>query len=325
MRNALLVGIDHYDWGNGTGRLECCINDANDMAAELEKDYQGSENFNITTLTSDQKSVTKAQLFKDIRELFSKEADVALLFFSGHGGDSDLGGYLVTEDSQVHDMGVALNEVVELANLATHITEIIIIVDACYSGHAGNTDPTQNNIASLRMGVSILASSKRTQYSVEKNGNGLFTALLLEALRGGGADVLGDVTVAGIYNYVDKALGPLQQRPVFKSHISELNTIKKQKPQISEKKLKHLLKLFPDIDDRYKLTPAHEPTAAPKHLKKEAIFGFLQKCRANNLIEPIGEEHMYDAAMKKKYCQLTPVGRLYWKRLKNDKQKKNGQ
>ncbi|MCE7995104.1 MAG: caspase family protein [Roseivirga sp.] len=313
MRNALVVGIDHYEWSP----LAACINDANSITKELETDYNGKKNFEVTKLTSDKIRITKPQLFRSVRELFSKPAEVAFLFFSGHGGDSDLGGYLVTEDAEKHDMGVALNEIVELANLATHIQEIIIVIDACYSGHAGNTDPLQNNIASLRMGVSILASSKRTQYSIEKNGNGLFTALVLEALRGGGADVLGDITVAGVYNYVDKALGPLQQRPVFKSHISELNTIKRQKPQISEKKLKKLLKIFPDVDIEYKLKPAHEPQAKPKNAKKEAIFSFLQTCRGVNLIEPVGEEHMYYAAINKKSCRLTPLGKLYWKMIQH--------
>lgn len=316
MRNALVVGIDHYEWSP----LEACINDANSIAKELKTGYGDESNFEVTKLTSDKTRITKPQLFRNIRELLDKPAEIALLFFSGHGGDSDLGGYLVTEDAEKHDMGVALNEIVELANLATHIREVVIIIDACYSGHAGNTDPLQNNIANLRMGVSILSSSKRTQYSIEKNGNGLFTSLVLEALRGGGADVLGDITVAGIYNYVDKALGPLQQRPVFKSHVSQLNTIKKQKPKISEKKLKKLLKLFPEADVEYKLKPAHEPDAKPKNKKKEAIFRFLQDCRANNLVEPIGEKHMYYAAINKKSCGLTPLGTLYWKMLKHRKQ-----
>ena len=96
MRNALVVGIDHYEWSP----LEACINDANSIGSELEKGYTGKSNFSVTKLTSDNIRITKPQLFRSVRELFSKPAEVAFLFFSGHGGDSDLGGYLVTEDAE---------------------------------------------------------------------------------------------------------------------------------------------------------------------------------------------------------------------------------
>jgi hypothetical protein len=37
-----------------------------------------------------------------------------------------------------------------------------------------------------------------------------------------------------------------------------------------------------------------------------------QRYRAATLVDPVGEEHMYYAAMNSTSCQLTPLGRHYW-------------
>jgi len=36
------------------------------------------------------------------------------------------------------------------------------------------------------------------------------------------------------------------------------------------------------------------------------------------LVEPVGAEHMYFAAIESKSCALTAVGRHYWNLIKND-------
>jgi hypothetical protein len=45
---------------------------------------------------------------------------------------------------------------------------------------------------------------------------------------------------------------------------------------------------------------------------KVADFAILQQCRAARLVEPVGAEHIYYAAMERKSCRLTPLGRHYW-------------
>lgn len=315
MRRALTVGINHYSWSPLAG----CVNDANAIANSLAQNGDGTINFHVKNLTSDKYEITKAQLFRGIKELFQREAEVVVFFFSGHGADNELGGHLVTQDAEKYDIGLSLNEVVEMANLAIHINEIIIIIDACYSGNTGNTNPLTREIACLRNGVSVLASSMYNEYSVEKNGQGLFTSIIMEALEGGAADIMGKITVAGLYNYVDKVLGPWQQRPVFKCNVNQLNTIKSTAPEISIQELRLLDNIFPTSDYLLPLSRAYEPTTKPEDKEKEALFHVLQKLRAHNLIEPIGEEHMYYAAIKNKPCRLTPQGKLYWRMVKLNK------
>ena len=315
MRNALIVGINDYSWAP----LKGCIYDANNMAKSLTHHHDGSKNFHVKKITSDTSHISKAQLFKEIKALFERPAEIALFAFSGHGVDRNLGGYLVTQDAQKHAPGISLNEIVEMANMATGIKEIIIVIDTCFSGHTGNTNPLIQDIASIRKGVTVFASSMQNENSWERNGQGIFSSVFVEALNGGGADIMGSVTVAGIYNYVDKALGPWEQRPVFKSHVTNLFALKKLKPEIPFEELRLLDDYFPDPHYHYPLNPEYEDTEQPRNTELESIFKFLQKCSRKNLVEPVNEEFMYYAAMNSESCRLTTLGRLYWKMVRKNK------
>jgi hypothetical protein len=61
------------------------------------------------------------------------------------------------------------------------------------------------------------------------------------------------------------------------------------------------------------LDPSFEPDVEPHDPEHEAIFAQLQKCRAAKLVEPVGEEHLYFAAIRSKACRLTPLGHYYWR------------
>src|SRR4051794_3832397 len=133
MRRALLVGINHYE----SAPLSGCIDDARRMERLLRRHDDGGVNFDTHLLTSDREMVTRARLRESLDNLFADPADVALLYFSGHGTENDLGGYLVTSDATLYNEGVALADVLALANGASHISEVAIIVDSCHSGWLG--------------------------------------------------------------------------------------------------------------------------------------------------------------------------------------------
>ena len=44
----------------------------------------------------------------------------------------------------------------------------------------------------------------------------------------------------------------------------------------------------------------------------EEIFSILQKYVKLNLVVPVGEDHMYYAAIHYKSCKLTAQGQHYW-------------
>jgi hypothetical protein len=309
MRRALLVGIDDYP----SAPLAGCVNDAEAMERLLSRHDDGGVNFDTHLLTSDRESVTRALLRESIEELFADPAEVALLYFSGHGTENDLGGYLVTSDAALYDEGVSLADVLALANRATHIGEVAIIVDSCHSGWLGTVPASDNAHASLREGLSILSASRSSQPSLERGDHGAFTELVCSALEGGAADILGNVSVASIYAYVDQAFGAWDQRPLFKSHVSRMLSLRTAKPAIDIAVLRRLPEWFETPDAELPLSPRHEPTAKPSDGEAEATFRHLQRCNRVKLVEPIDEEDMYYAAVKSTGCRLTALGRFYWK------------
>lgn len=316
MRRALLVGIDDHPGAPLSG----CVNDARALGGVLRRHEDGAPNFDCVTLTAPPSGITRAALLEGIEQLFAHEADVALLYFSGHGTENNLGGHLVTPDARRYSEGASMTEVLTLANNSP-AQEVIIMLDCCHSGALGAVPAIDgaNTNARLREGVSILTASRSAQAAVEIAGRGLFTSLVCGALEGGAANVIGDVTAASVYAYVDQSLGPWDQRPLFKGHVSKLTSLRRCKPLVAPATLRMLPQWFPRPDAEYALDPSYEPAPngqpkAPeeRHAEHERIFRCLQDLRDAKLVVPVGEEHMYYAAMNRKACRLTPLGVHYW-------------
>jgi len=333
MRKALFIGINDYEWSHLNG----CANDAISLAKTLMKHYDEAPNFDCKVIISDKKNnyteeadyfgekhfentkVTRTKIRKSIEKLFDSECSIALLFFSGHGYENSLGGYLVAEDATRYDEGVSVSDVITLANSAMHINEIVIILDCCHSGHLGNVPLINGENALLSKGLSILTSSTPNQVSVESNGLGLFTSILIEGLKGAAADVSGRITTASLYNCADRILGAYDQRPVFKSHVISLSTLRNAEPYVPIKWIRMIPVFFKDQYERYPLDKSYEPTEKPRDTQNEEKFKILQKLTAVNLVRPVDEDHMYYAAIHNKSCELTPLGQLYWTMVKNNR------
>lgn len=161
---------------------------------------------------------------------------------------------------------------------------------------------------------------------MEVNGHGVFTSLLIEALNGGAADVTGHISIAGVYAFIDKALGPWEQRPVFKTNVTRFTSLREVQPQVDMTVLRKIVNYFKSEDYQYELNPSYEPTNRSEvvhnviepYAKDEntAVFSDLQKLEGVGLVVPVGEEHMYYAAMNSKACELTAVGKQYWRLVK---------
>jgi hypothetical protein len=315
MRRALIVGINNYP----EVPLYGCVNDAVKICDILSRNEDGSPNFDCRTLLAPNGDVTRHVLRENIKELFQHEAEVSLFYFSGHGMVNNLGGYIVTQDYEIHDEGVAMSEIIALANKSrTH--EVVVILDCCHSGLLGESPSIKEDHSVLRLGVSVLTASGPDQSAVEAVGSGgVFTSLVCDALNGGASDVVGNITVAAVYAYVEQMLGAWDQRPLFKSHVSKLVPLRRCKSEIDIVILRLLPKYFGEPSAELKLDPSFEPDAEPKNPDNERIFSNLQKYRAARLLVPVGEEHMYYAAMNRKSCRLTPLGQFYWHLAKGNK------
>jgi len=194
----------------------------------------------------------------------------------------------------------------------------VLILDSCHSGITGTPSASGNN-AVLSEGMTILTASSATQYAQEENGSGVFTSLLVDALSGGAANLVGDITPGSIYAHIDQSLGPWEQRPIFKTNVNTFTSLRKVQAPISLSDLKKLTEFFESPSDEFPLNPSFEPQPpAPNHgispdPANTAKFSILQKLNRLNLVKPVGEDHMYFAAMNSKTCKLTVLGEHYWK------------
>lgn len=319
MKKALIVGLNKYP----SCELQWCDNDAIAMNNLIESNGDGSPNFDVKLITD---TCNKDCLQDKIQTLFNDEADVALLYFSGHGADQD-GGYLVTTDFTSSCYGVKMKDVLEWAN-ASRCRNKVIMLDCCFSGQMGES-LLVNNSSVLGEGVTIMAASRPWQTSMENAEiqHGVFTDLLIQGLKGGAADISGNITPASLYSFVDQSLGAWQQRPVFKTNISQFLPIRTINAKVPKATLRKISQYFSNPSDEYKLDPSYEFTNDPSiehsviephaNPEKVAIFKDLQLFESVGLIEPVGTEHMYFAAMESKACKLTALGLHYWKLSKD--------
>jgi hypothetical protein len=311
-RKALIVGIDYYEHGKN---LKGCVRDAHRIANLLERHGNGTINFDVKLLVgvSESFQISHETLWEQIVKLFKTDGD-ALFYFSGHGHIENEHGYLMTSECKDGDQGVSMADILELANNSKAKNKIIIL-DSCYSG--GAVTDFQSEDALLSKGTTILTAAAEDQYAMEKNGEGVFTSLLVDALIGSAANLVGEITPGSIYAHIDKALGAWQQRPLFKTNVKDFVSLRKIQPPISHQDLIQITELFEDKNYEFPLDPTYEPTEKIALKENTEKFAILQKYRALNLVVPIGEEHMYFAAINSKSCELTLLGQHYWNLVKN--------
>ena len=323
MKKALVVGIDDYT----TVPLRGCVNDAIAVASTLERDGDGSPNFSVRTITSNDTYVSGELLSNAIAELFKGEADTVLFFFAGHGIISPTMnvGYIVSQDGRKAAWGVSLSEILGLANQASpRIKSTVIILDCCHSGYAGESAglPTDGQISVIGNGVTILTACHREEGAAEGSEHGLFTEILLDGLNGGAADICGRITPAAVYSHIDQTLGPWEQRPIYKANVQTFVTLRKVNPKVPLEVLRRLPDYFPDPAYIFPLDPSYEPDRVniPEELRHlpvnedhARVFKELQMCNRHGLVMPIDAEHMYYAAITSKACKLTAFGAHYRK------------
>ncbi len=314
MRKALCVGIDSYAVASD---LHGCVNDANSVKIALERNGDGTLNFSTKLMcaTSEASYISRSQLKDAVEELFKSETEISVFYYSGHGSFDSSGGYLCTSEVNRPDEGLSLNDIMGIIAQSKAKNKIVIL-DSCFCGAIANpTDMPHYSL--LKEGTTILAACGESEYAMEKNGQGVFTELLIEALYGGAMNLLGEVSPGSIYSYIDRSLGAWEQRPVFKANIKNFVSLRKNTPPIQITELRRITEIFPNPYDELTLDPTfehdkHEADTQEVNKRNEEIFSVLQHYVKLNLVVPVGEEHMYYAAINRKSCKLTAQGQHYW-------------
>lgn len=315
MRKALVVGINYY---SNISPLYGCVDDAYSVKSVLDRNSDGSINFavKLQSGTGPTDQVTRSLLRQSIQELFAGDEEIALFYFAGHGHIEATGGYLCASDTVSGDDGIPLAEIVSMAG-ASRARNRILVFDSCHAGIAGASSHS-TRVSELTEGLTILTASTAEQYATEENGAGVFTSLFVDALSGGAANLVGDVTPGSVYAHIDQSLGPWNQRPVFKTNVKKFVSLRRTQPPIETSDLRRIAEFFPKPGHEFSLDPSFEPERGPGDIsvpspdpQKTQIFAILQRFNRVNLVVPVGAPHMWHAAMASKSCRLTVLGEHY--------------
>lgn len=318
MRKALIVGIDYYD---EIASLSGAVRDALRVKKLLERNADGRVNFTqprLMVACHRDDRVSKSQLRHAAQSLFAEDVEIALFYFSGHGYIDVTGGYLCASDYSEGVGGLPLRDIMDFANNSPAKNKVILI-DSCHSGSVASNS-FDSRVAEIKEGVTVLTASTADQYAMEKDGAGLFTSLLVDALNGAASNLTGDITPGSIYAHIDQSLGPWEQRPVFKTNVKKFISLRTVAAPIRLEDLRRINELFQDPETQLPLDPSYEPERSSCELtsvpapdpRKNRDFAVLQAMAAVNLVRPVGVLHMWHAAMQSKSCELTVLGKYYW-------------
>jgi hypothetical protein len=114
-------------------------------------------------------------------------------------------------------------------------------------------------------------------------------------------------------------MGPFEQRPSLKSNITKFVPLRTVEPPIPQAILRKLTEYFATPEAEFPLDPSYEYTAKEAIPSHVGVFQELQKCERVGLVVPVGEQFMYDTAMKSKSCKLTALGKHYWQLVKGNR------
>ncbi|WIG59168.1 MAG: hypothetical protein OJF49_001915 [Ktedonobacterales bacterium] len=324
-RRALLVGINTYD--HIQPELSWCIDDTLAMHEVLAFHANHDPNFACHLLLGSQSDlaapedgrerVTFNKLRLALEDLFAFD-DMAVFYFSGHGIPTERGRYLATQDGTPTLPGILMNDLLDMAN-TSRAREVVLIIDCCFAGGVGEPNGAGDipNLY-LRPGVTLLAAAQPHENALEMGGQGVFTRLVLGALKGGAADVRGRVSAASIYAHIEQALGPWDQRPIYKSNASQLSPLRYCWPDIGDDDLRRLTQFFPKPNHQFPLDPSYEVTrseAIPEHV---AIFKIFKRYQVARLLRPSVDDDLYFAAIRTHPVELTPLGQFYWQLAKDN-------
>ncbi|MFN3404374.1 MAG: caspase family protein [Cytophagaceae bacterium] len=222
------VGIDIYK--NPSLQLNYARDDAEAFAG-LIKEKAPKLFKNVVVHELYDKDATKKNILDTLVKLAQtiRKNDVFIFFYAGHGSMADEKFYFIpVESTRLYDPAILNKEAIEAGILQHHLREIkalkqIVIMDACHSGGsvellAARGSSEEKAIAQLSRsaGIHILASSSEDQTSkeVKELGHGIFTYLLLNALKGeaDGSPKDGKITVFELKSYLDDQTPELNKK-----------------------------------------------------------------------------------------------------------------
>jgi WD40 repeat protein len=214
-RHAILIGCGSFPEDSRLQTLRCPENDVDGIAEVLTSAAHGLfQETAIHVLKNRPHGEILLALNKILQS--ARKDDFILIYYSGHGKPDQAGRlHLATADTTLDALGATS---LPMENVKSFIdicasNKIVIILDCCFSGAAGELflkgDVNQQlNTVSQARGIYILTASTALQVAQEKEGEryGVLTKHIIEGVKEHGADADGDglVTMDELYSYVHR-------------------------------------------------------------------------------------------------------------------------
>lgn len=219
------VGVGDYTSSDLT-KLRYAAKDALDFSTTIEQSNLSDYTELIKHIYTDKKA-TRSNINKGLRTVLSEaqSGDVVMFYFSGHGVQDGSETYFMTIDASSEapsDEGVSF---ADLKNNMRKLTErqvkVVAFMDACHAGAMVGAKGAAPKLTELDVqNVIEFYSSTIGEESAEdeKLQNGVFTAGLINGLKGDAANPEGYITVNTLRTYLSDYVrnkNP-RQTPVFK-------------------------------------------------------------------------------------------------------------
>ncbi len=123
----------------------------------------------------------------------------------------------------------------------------------------------------------------------------------------------------GETGHVDEALGAWDQRPIFKTNVSNFASLRNVPPKVPLETIRKITIYFNTPEAKHNLDPSYEDKEKSAIEENVKIFKDLQKFQSVGLVVPVDAEFMYFAALNSKSCRLTALGYQYWRLVNENK------
>ncbi|MDD2754245.1 MAG: HEAT repeat domain-containing protein [Methanothrix sp.] len=212
-RYAVLIASSQFEDPN-LQKLQCPENDVDGLNKILM-----SEEYGKFTNTFPLKNTPNHKVQEEIEQVIqtADKDDLIFIYYSGHGKLDRAGKlYLATTNTNANVLkstSISINFIKELLD-GSRTNKIILILDCCYSGLAGEAfarggiDEELQSLSEVT-GTYIITASGRTQAAFEKpeDGYGVFTKHAIEGITSWkAADDEGNVTMESLYSYIYKEM-----------------------------------------------------------------------------------------------------------------------
>jgi WD40 repeat protein len=199
--HVLAVGVSKYR--DRSLDLDCAAADARLLADTLVKQCKGGVFGDVRAAVLLDDKATGEAIRAAVRHLHTasdarvKANDLVIVFFAGHGAKEPEKDqfYLLPHDAQVDGLAKTGLSGKELADeLKSLGSQVLLILDACHSAGFGEkgklsaqglrpaTDDATRTLSDDDVGVAVMCAAMGNEKAQERDGNGLFTRALVEAL-----------------------------------------------------------------------------------------------------------------------------------------------